>query len=151
MAAALAEAFLRTEGIEGVEVLSAGEAACEGMGVAPEAAEVMGEKGLDLSAHRARFLREEMVAGADLVLTMTWAQRERLRELWPQHADRIFVLKEYAAGGRAPKDTGRTCDVADPLGGGVEVYRRCARELEDAVQAALLRFLAEDKEPAGNG
>ncbi|MGB9887312.1 MAG: low molecular weight protein arginine phosphatase [Moorellales bacterium] len=146
MAAAWAEAWLRSRGVEGVSVESAGVGACEGQPASPEACLVMAEKGLDLRPHRARRLREELLAEADLVLTMTAAQRESLRRLWPQYAGRIFSLKEYAAG----EEQLDSYDVADPIGKGEEEYRRCAEELRRGVEAALARYLREIGGSAGN-
>lgn len=107
MAAVLARHYLGQMGILDVEVQSAGEVACGGEPATPEAREAMAAYGLDLSEHRARALDEDLVAGADLVLTMTLGQRDRLRRRWPDHAGKIYALKEYAAGADADADRAR--------------------------------------------
>lgn len=79
-----------------IEVVSAGLAAFPGMPASSGALQVLAEEGLDFSRHKARQLTAEMVSQADLVLTMTTAQKRRLLELYPEASDKIFILKELA-------------------------------------------------------
>lgn len=190
MAAALASRYLQQRGVVGLEVQSAGEVALEGDPATPEAKKVMEEYGLDLEGHRSRALSEKLVTGADLVLTMTLAQRDRLRGRWPNQADKIRALKEYAAGADADAERARILnlaaevaagereqaagendpglkerldrqarelgelvarvrgyDIADPLGRGLDEYRRCAQEIRAAVEEALARYLGDERRP----
>jgi len=131
MAAALLERRLsRLAGPwEGVEVLSAGLAvAGEGAGAAGHAIEVMSERQIDLQAHRATPADLKAVDAADLVLTMTSAQKAQVLKIAPHAADRVFVLREFTRGPSAGR-----LDVDDPLGRGIRTYRRVARELEKEV------------------
>lgn len=93
------------------------------------------ERGLDLSAHRARLLTRELVEGADLVLTMARHHRARVDELGGE--GRVFVLGEYA--GRE----GDEAEVSDPFGGDLDVYRDTCTELEGLIQAAVDRIVKE--------
>lgn len=103
MAEALAGKILRSLNLaEKVEVASAGLNAFPGAAASREACSVLKEKGIDVSGHRARQLNEEMVRQADLILTMTAAQKRRLLELFPEAARKIFVLKEFAGAGDSP-------------------------------------------------
>ncbi len=106
----------------GVMVMSAGIAAMPGGRPAPEAVGVMSEMGLELSGHVAQPLSERLVRHADLILTMTAAHRQAIVANWPEAADRTCVL---CRDGR---------DVSDPIGGPREVYRRCAEQLQQAIQ-----------------
>lgn len=103
MAEALAGKILCSFNLaEKIEVSSAGLDAFPGAAASRQACAVLKEEGIDLSGHRARQLNEEMVRQADLILTMTAAQKRRLLELFPEAADRIFILKEFADAGDSP-------------------------------------------------
>lgn len=123
-----------------LEVASAGTAAAPDAPAAPEAVAVLLDKGVDLSSHRSRRLEAQDVEAADLVLTMTAAQRDRVLELAPGARDRVHTLSEYA--------TGDASDIPDPLGAGLERYRETAQTLERLVDAALDRYLQERGRPS---
>lgn len=106
----------------GVVVLSAGTAATTGMRAAPEAIAAMRERGLDLSQHESQPLSDRLVRFADLILTMTRGHRQAILEQWPEAEGRVHLI----SGGRG--------DVADPIGGPLELYRRCAEQLETYLQ-----------------
>lgn len=138
MAAALLRAAAAARGVA-VEVASAGTAAVEGMPASPHAAAAARELGAEIGAHRARRLSREMIAAADLVLTMTRGQRQAVADLLPSAADRVLTLKEFAFG-----DAKQWEDVADPFGRPLEAYRRLAADLRAAMEAALDRLTRED-------
>jgi len=133
LAASLLERALK-RGLE-VTVTSAGTGAWDGA-PASEGAYLVGlERGLDLSAHRARLLTRELVERADLILTMARHHRARVDELGGE--GRVFVLGEY---------TGRGSDeVSDPFGGDLGVYRDTCQELEALAAAVADRLAAESK------
>jgi protein-tyrosine-phosphatase len=135
LAAALLQRALTDRGIEGMEVSSAGTGAWDGAPVSEGAYLVGLERGLDLSAHRARLLTRELVEEADLVLTMARHHRARVDELGGE--GRVFVLGEYA--GRE----GDEAEVSDPFGGDLEVYRDTCVELEALIEAAVDRIVKE--------
>ena len=133
LAAALLDRALAQRGIDGIEVGSAGTGAWDG---APEGAYLVGlERGLDLSAHRARLLTRELVEDADLILTMARHHRARVDELGGE--SHVFVLGEYA--GRE----GDEAEVSDPFGGNLEVYRDTCAELEALLDTAVERIVKE--------
>tara|TARA_R110002049_G_scaffold2750_2_gene21794 strand:- start:679632 stop:680771 length:1140 start_codon:yes stop_codon:yes gene_type:complete len=103
---------------DAVRVLSAGVAAGHGSGAAPQAIEVMGGKGLDLTGHSSRPFDESVVQVADLVLTMTRGHRDAILAGFPDLHDRVFTLR---------RDGG---DISDPVGMSVEVYESCAQQIE---------------------
>jgi len=135
LAAALLQRALTERGVEGMDVSSAGTGAWDGAPVSEGAYLVGLERGLDLSAHRARLLTRELVEQADLVLTMARHHRARVDELGGE--GRVFVLGEYA--GRE----GDEAEVSDPFGGDLEVYRDTCVELEALVEAAVERIVKE--------
>lgn len=141
LAAALLRRQAAARGLS-LEVWSAGTGALPGAAATPEAVQVAGEAGLSLAGHRATALTEGMVRAADLVLTMTRAQRRQVVDLAPAAADKVLTIKEFAF--RDAKEWG---DVADPLGGGLEAYRESLADLARAVEAVVARLA----EAAGRG
>ena len=131
MAAAVLRDMAKREGLD-LEVRSAGTAAFDGQPAADDAVQVLGERGAELREHRARRLRPEDVAWADLILAMTRAQRDRLRDEHPDAAGKIFTLAEYAEGTQR--------DVEDPVGLGREAYRFTLQQIEEYLRKAAARW-----------
>lgn len=115
----------------GIVVMSAGVAAMSGGRAAAEAVHVMSSMGLDLSAHETQPLTEPLVRYADVIYTMTQSHRQAVVAQWPGAAERIRVL---AAAGT---------DIADPIGGPVERYQRCAQQIEAELNVRLDELLPE--------
>lgn len=111
----------------GVMVTSAGTAAMAGGRSAPEAVDTMAARGLDLSQHESQPMNDRLVRFADLVLGMTREHRDTIVARWPEAADRTFQLSRD------------NVNIADPIGGPPEVYRRCA----DQIDAQLARWVDE--------
>ncbi len=109
----------------GVMVMSAGIAAMAGGRPTPEAVQVVGDRGLDLSGHVSQPLSDRLVQQADIILTMTQAHRQAIVGHWPSSAARTFLL------------CGENEDVADPIGGPRELYKRCADQIEAAIKNRL--------------
>ena len=101
----------------GVVISSAGIAAMAGGQASPQGIEVMQKVNLDLTGHSAQPVSEQMVRHADLILTMTRGHREALLSQWPEAASRTEVLRLDGK------------DVADPIGGSVAEYQRCAEQI----------------------
>jgi protein-tyrosine phosphatase len=116
---------------DAVRVLSAGVAAIAGGGASPQAIEVMGHRGLDLTGHSSRPLDDAVINVADLVLTMTRGHRDAILAAWPEMHDRVFTLR---------RDGG---DITDPVGMPVEVYQECAEQI-DRELAAWIDSLDDD-------
>lgn len=133
MAEALFRRAVAGPGEGSLEARSAGTAAREGDEASPRAREVMAERGIDLSAHRARIVTREMVEAADLVLTMTRQHKRALLELVPDAGDKVYTLKEFL--GREEHD------IPDPFGRSVEEYRRVAHELEKDLEELARRLV----------
>lgn len=108
-----------------VQVISAGVAAGNGSCASPQAIEVMGGKGLDLTGHSSRMLDDSIINVADLILTMTRGHRSTILAAWPELHDRVFTLR---------RDGG---DITDPVGYPVEVYQQCAEQIDQELEAWL--------------
>ncbi|WP_165617600.1 arsenate reductase/protein-tyrosine-phosphatase family protein [Klenkia soli] len=79
-----------------VQVFSAGVRAHVGAPIPASAQQVLGERGIDGSAHRARWMSPEVLAAADLTLTMGEVQRNAALALNPRGLRSTFSLKEAA-------------------------------------------------------
>ena len=134
---AMAEALLRSalQPIGNVTVTSAGTGAWEGAPASVGAYLVALENGLDLSGHRARMLSRELVASADLILTMSRHHAARVADLGG--AGRVHLLGEWA--GRA----GPLAEGSDPFGGDLDEYRETYVELTELAAGVAARLTAE--------
>jgi protein-tyrosine-phosphatase len=90
----LAEVMLQAA-LPGVDVTSAGVRAREGYAAAEESQRLAAERGLDLSGHRSRAVTPELIARADLVLTMSESHRDLATPLAPRAAAKVFTLREF--------------------------------------------------------
>ncbi len=118
----------------GVMVMSAGIAAMSGSRASVESVEVARKRNLPLDDHVSQPVTDRLVRHADLIFTMTRGHRAGLLSHWPEAANRTHLL--------CPE--GR--DVSDPIGGPLEMYERCADQIEQALirrveQLELTRLL----------
>jgi len=110
----------------GFWIASAGVAAADFSPASSNAKTVVREDfDASLDRHAAQSVSPSLVRVADLILTMGRSHRAALLAEFPDAAERCELLRP---------DGG---DVADPFGGSVEVYRRCAREIAAAVRERL--------------
>ena len=93
----MAEALLRKELEEktNVSVASAGLGALAGHAASEHAIELMAERGLDISGHRARQLTPDLVAESDLILVMESGHRRALHDVEPAARGKIHRLCEW--------------------------------------------------------
>ncbi|MEW6274987.1 MAG: low molecular weight protein arginine phosphatase [Bacillota bacterium] len=133
MAEAIARKALKDRKKEGrIRISSAGTAALPNAGATEQAIAVMTEMGLDLRGHKAVLLTPGMVKEADLVLTMTRAHKEQVKQMVPEAGEKVFTLAEFAGTG---------ADIFDPIGRPAEVYRQCAADLRYLIDLALDKLL----------
>jgi protein-tyrosine phosphatase len=102
-------------------VESAGVWALEGYPAAVNTLAVLKARGIDLSAHQARQVTEEMAAGFHLILTMERGQKEALRVAFPILAGRVYLLSEMI---------GKSYEIVDPIGSELADFEDTALEME---------------------
>lgn len=132
LAEAITRRALADRGWTHVAVRSAGVAAGEYGQASPEAITVAAEHGLDLSAHRSQPLDPELIAWADLILTMSPAHLMVVAE--QGGGEHAALLTDFLAG------AGLGEAIEDPFGGSLDQYRRTFSQIEEAVQAVLGRL-----------
>lgn len=109
----------------GVIVMSAGISAMMGGFPSPEAVDVMSQMGLELREHESQPLTEQLVRHADLICTMTRGHRQAVLNEWPDAAPRTRLVSQDNS------------DVADPIGGPLELYRRCASQIRSELEVLV--------------
>lgn len=119
MAEKIAREYLRnTGGSNKIEILSAGTGCISGEPAAIKAATVLTELGYKEVDHSTRELNDELIQGADIILTMTERHKRQVLGTFPQASNKVFLLKEFAYG----KD-------------GILELKRRARELYDKLES----------------
>ena len=115
-----------------IEVASAGVHAVRGQPPSLYAVQVCADEGTDISALRSQPLTPGLVDQATHIFGMTGAHLETIQTLFPQTAEKTFLLREF-------EEPGTTVwrDVPDPIGLGREVYEECARIIKNALPAVL--------------
>ena len=109
----------------GFAAASAGLAAATGAPAALEAIELLSRKGIDLNAHESQPLTDRLLDQADQIYTMTKGHRDSILASRPDLADRVELLSREGT------------DIFDPIGGGLQDYEVCARELERHIRVIV--------------
>ena len=100
----------------GVEIISAGAFAMDGGRATPEAVRAARRLGADISRHRSRKFTIDLINRADMIFCMTDGHVASVRRMAPSAAADVRRLSKAA-------------DIADPIGGGDDVYFRTAEEI----------------------
>lgn len=116
----MAEGLARKMFGDSVQVSSAGMQAYAGESASSHAVEVLKEHNVDLSRHRSRRIKAELMADVDWIIPMTQAQEEALIRLFPQYAEKTRYLGDWGD----PKR-----DILDPWNGPLDGYRQTAHEI----------------------
>lgn len=92
--------------------------------VSAHAVNVMKKRGIDIGSHKSAPLSASLLRSADYIFAMTGGHRAAILHTAPEVADRVsLVLGDD--------------DVSDPVGGSVEVYERCAAQIEQSLRDRL--------------
>lgn len=112
---------------------SAGLFANPGAPASKGAQEVLEEKGLDLSKHRARLMDNSILDQADWIIPMTRGHEQLLLETYSYPAERVRTLMSFSSSG--PED------VFDPFGGNLDTYRVVRDQIESALSDLILAVI----------
>jgi protein-tyrosine-phosphatase len=126
---------LEERGIGSITVSSAGTFGLDGRPAAELAVEVAAERGIDISAHRARQITREMLAGADIVLCAETDHIMEAETILRDTEDKYRLLSDF---GRPEK---RGQDIEDPYGGPKELYMTAYERIEQCVEGLLTSLL----------
>jgi glycine hydroxymethyltransferase len=96
------------------------------------AIEVCRKRGVAIDEFRSQPLTATLVDRATHIFAMTGAHLETIHLLFPESAEKTFLLREF-------EEPGATlwCDLPDPIGMGYDVYHDCADAIEKALPSVL--------------
>jgi protein-tyrosine phosphatase len=112
-----------------VTVRSAGLGAVIGAPADETALQLMSERGVDISAHRARQITRQMCLESDMVFVMEREQRQRLEKTYPEVCGRVFLLGEPV-----------NKDVPDPHRKPPQAFRTALSIIDDGVEQWVRRI-----------
>jgi RpiB/LacA/LacB family sugar-phosphate isomerase len=124
-------------------VLSAGVGAVDGQAPSAHAVRALRELNIDISRQRSRMLTAELVNQADYIFGMTHGHVDAVNLLYPQAAEKTFLLREF-------DDTLDIYekDISDPIGASFEIYSYCRDQIEQGI-VSLLNFIEQTTTPRG--
>jgi glycine hydroxymethyltransferase len=142
----MAEGLFRhaTEGRNDYRVASAGVGAADGQPPSLHAVRALRELGIDIADVRSQLLTPELVDAADYVFGMTHSHVETIMTLFPQAAEKTFLLREFDE----TLDEFEK-DISDPIGCSYETYAYCRDQIEQGI-FAMLNFI-EQSAPSASG
>lgn len=112
-----------------IEVYSSGTYAVTNDGPTREAIEVMEEMDIDIHNHRAINIINSNINEMDIILCATDIHKMQVIGMFPALQSKVFTIKEFAYGVKE--------DVKDPFGYNRNVYAKCAKELEEAIDKII--------------
>src|SRR5688572_23238782 len=135
----MAEGLFRhaTKGRNDFRVISAGVGAVDGLPPSEYAVRALKELGIDISKQRSRMLTADLVSQADYIFGMTHSHVDAIMLLYPQAAEKTFLLREFDETLDAYEN-----DISDPIGGSYEIYCNCRDQIEQGI-ASMLNFIEQ--------
>jgi protein-tyrosine phosphatase len=124
--------------LDGMVAQSAGLIALPGNSATHMAQRVAAEHDVDLTAHSAQPVSEDLVSWSDLILVMEKSHSDSIVAQFPEETGKIQLIRHYARYGSKKRG------IADPYGLDYEAYRFCFVDIEDAV-SGLVAYLRGDK------
>ena len=103
-------------------VESAGLGALVGYPADEFAIELMSERGIDITSHRARQLHPDMIRAADLILVMEHGHKKAIDAMDPAARGKVQRLGEW-----------QDMEISDPYRQSKEVFADALQDIEDGV------------------
>ncbi|MDA3813240.1 MAG: Sua5/YciO/YrdC/YwlC family protein [Candidatus Cloacimonetes bacterium] len=116
-----------------LRVTSAGFMA-DGMQISNNSNRVLALNGIDASDHVSTLMNEENLRESWLVLTMTKKHKNKILQLYPASASKVYTLSEYADSNN---------DIADPIGKDIEFYKKTFDEINEKVTIIFEKIKGE--------
>ena len=101
------------------------------------AAILLKQHGIDVSAHRAVQLIPNDIKHSDVILTMTNKHENKVIELYPDAKDKTFTLAEFASDEQK--------DIADAWGKPMDVYKQMFADVSGYVPLVLAKEIKKAK------
>ena len=113
-------------------VKSAGVGAQDGQPPSENAIRAMQDLEIDISAQRSQMMSAELAAEADMIIGMTHGHTEMVNLMFPHAAEKTFLLREFDDSLPLHER-----EIADPLGGSLEIYRQCRDQIREGIDSLL--------------
>lgn len=120
----MAEALFQQRVSAKIEVRSAGLYKFKDFPVSPYAIAVLAEYGIQYH-NKPQAVNLELIAWADLILTMTKFHKYVLLARFPEISNKTFTLNEFVGSDNL--------DISDPVGKSLLRYRQCAQEINSSL------------------
>lgn len=138
MAEGLLKKHLKEEGKDHIEVMSAGVSAIDDAPPTNETVDAMRKAGVNIQGFKSRYLSEELIKKADLILVMSSHHMDAVIRKVPDAAGKVHLLKQYGV-----QDDSRPCeelDIPDPIGQTSEFYEKVLETIDEETKriAAIL-------------
>ena len=113
-------------------VKSAGVGAQNGQPPSENSVRAMQDLDLDITNQRSQMLTSELAAEADMIIGMTQGHVEMVNLMFPQAADKTFMLREFDESLPIHER-----EIADPIGGSYEIYCLCRDQIREGIDSLL--------------
>ncbi|MBN2068256.1 MAG: low molecular weight protein arginine phosphatase [Opitutales bacterium] len=132
MAEKLLEHALKAEDapLSNIKVISAGVSAWDGEAASPNSVKALKKVGIDLSKHRSRELTRDLMDKATLVVAMTQAHLQMIRQFFPNSRAQLMLVRELLP---PPADP----EIGDPWGSDLESYEACRDSIVEAIPSIV--------------
>ncbi len=110
--------------------VSTGVAANDGNPISPNSQKALMELGIDASAHKSRFLTQELLDESLAVFCMTSMHKLMIEMRYDTSHTHVHLLRDFLKG-----DVER--EVGDPYGGTLEEYRHCREQIAEAMPSVV--------------
>ena len=111
-------------------VRSAGTHADPSQGCPPETIAAAKTFGIDLSAHKPARINEELVIAADMVFAMEARHFTFLRENFPNHTKKIFLMAPFENPAPARRELYDVLNIRDPYGREMKEFLCCFERID---------------------
>jgi protein-tyrosine-phosphatase len=124
-------------------VSSAGVAASKGSPMSSETRAILKKRGASFAGSGSRPVSDAILREATHVFAMTEGHLAALESRHPEHADKFFLVREFAG----ISDKSKGVDVPDPIGMGLSAYEEVAKVLAAAIPSIIAYVDSTSEKP----
>ncbi len=136
MAEGIARKIAFEKGLTNMRFGSAGTAAADGLPATEFAKAAAAHWEIDISDHRSRLLRRQLIDEADIIFAMSHEHVEKIAEMDGQAREKTYLLKGFPA-----RYSPTQARVEDPIGGSLEQYNQTFLELDEEIRRIFPRLV----------
>jgi protein-tyrosine-phosphatase len=142
MAYGILRKLFEENGIDDVEVRTAGVMTIPGLLPTQECRQILTKEGIEIGLHRSCKMTPELLRRATLILGMTSFHVQMALRMSPEARGKTFLLKEYVGAGS------KNSQIQDPMGCTLEVYKKVFKEIRKACKSLAKMDLHTPGPPA---